>query len=56
MINLIRVLAWAYVAFFIYYVFSGAFGTVLFFSTWLSVLMIFLLPVSFTYLLWARGK
>jgi hypothetical protein len=56
MIMLLRVLAWAYVAFFLYYTFSGAFATVLFYSTWLSVAMIFLLPVSFTYLLWARHK
>jgi hypothetical protein len=56
MIMFLRVLAWAYIAFFLYWTFSGAFGNTLFYSTWLSVAMIFGLPVSFTYLLWARHK
>jgi len=57
MINFFRILAYIYLVAFLIMVASGAFGVLLFkVPVYVSVAMIFGLPVSMTYLLWARGK
>jgi len=52
-----KILSYAILAMWIVLIGTGAFGLIILGIPWyLSMLIVFTLPASFTYLLWARGK